>query len=179
MNANKNSQTPPPATTAEPIPPHNNYQAVQPPPVQPAHGGGVLPGFWSTGLCGCYSDVSNYCITCWCPCITFGQIAEIVDKGSISCLVAGGVYALIRHSTGCPCFYSCFYRSKLRKQYMIDGNNCTDCMVHCCCEPCALRQEYRELKYRGFDMSLSLKEIVEGKNQGVRKAPFVEGGMSR
>ncbi|XP_012845969.1 PREDICTED: protein PLANT CADMIUM RESISTANCE 2-like [Erythranthe guttata] len=155
MNANKNSQTPPPATTAEPIPPHNNYQAVQPPPVQPAHGGGVLPGFWSTGLCGCYSDVSN------------------------SCLVAGGVYALIRHSTGCPCFYSCFYRSKLRKQYMIDGNNCTDCMVHCCCEPCALRQEYRELKYRGFDMSLSLKEIVEGKNQGVRKAPFVEGGMSR
>lgn len=22
------------------------------------------------------------CITCWCPCITFGQIAEIVDKGS-------------------------------------------------------------------------------------------------
>lgn len=22
------------------------------------------------------------CLTCWCPCITFGQIAEIVDKGS-------------------------------------------------------------------------------------------------
>ena len=22
------------------------------------------------------------CITCWCPCITFGQVAEIVDKGS-------------------------------------------------------------------------------------------------
>ena len=24
------------------------------------------------------------CITCWCPCITFGQIAEIVDKGTVS-----------------------------------------------------------------------------------------------
>jgi hypothetical protein len=22
------------------------------------------------------------CITCWCPCITFGRIAEIVDKGT-------------------------------------------------------------------------------------------------
>ena len=22
------------------------------------------------------------CLTCWCPCITFGRIAEIVDKGS-------------------------------------------------------------------------------------------------
>lgn len=22
------------------------------------------------------------CITCWCPCVTFGRIAEIVDKGS-------------------------------------------------------------------------------------------------
>lgn len=25
---------------------------------------------------------STGCITCWCPCMTFGQIAEIVDKGS-------------------------------------------------------------------------------------------------
>lgn len=22
------------------------------------------------------------CLTCWCPCITFGRVAEIVDKGS-------------------------------------------------------------------------------------------------
>ncbi|GFP83545.1 protein plant cadmium resistance 1 [Phtheirospermum japonicum] len=37
---------------------------------------------WSTGLCDCFSDFRNCCITCWCPCITFGQIAEIVDKGA-------------------------------------------------------------------------------------------------
>jgi len=24
------------------------------------------------------------CITCWCPCITFGQIAENVEKGETS-----------------------------------------------------------------------------------------------
>lgn len=27
-------------------------------------------------------DLVAGCITCWCPCITFGKIAEIVDKGS-------------------------------------------------------------------------------------------------
>lgn len=25
---------------------------------------------------------SSGCLTCWCPCVTFGRIAEIVDKGS-------------------------------------------------------------------------------------------------
>ncbi|KAK6242350.1 hypothetical protein SCA6_007739 [Theobroma cacao] len=39
---------------------------------------------WSSGLCDCFSDWKNCCITCWCPCVTFGQIAEIVDKGSSS-----------------------------------------------------------------------------------------------
>ncbi|KAL3501925.1 hypothetical protein ACH5RR_036374, partial [Cinchona calisaya] len=41
-----------------------------------------IPGTWSTGLCDCFSDVPNCCLTFWCPCITFGQLAEIVDKGS-------------------------------------------------------------------------------------------------
>ncbi|KAL4574307.1 hypothetical protein LXL04_021136 [Taraxacum kok-saghyz] len=39
---------------------------------------------WSSSLCACCSDVPNCCLTCWCPCITFGQIAEIVDKGNTS-----------------------------------------------------------------------------------------------
>ncbi|EEF34586.1 conserved hypothetical protein [Ricinus communis] len=37
---------------------------------------------WSSGLCDCFSDPRNCCMTFWCPCVTFGQIAEIVDKGS-------------------------------------------------------------------------------------------------
>ncbi|XP_052204348.1 protein PLANT CADMIUM RESISTANCE 8-like isoform X2 [Diospyros lotus] len=59
------------------------------------------------------------CITCCCPCITFGQIAEIVDKGATPCVMAGGIYALIAFVTGCGCLYSCFYRSKLRNQYTL------------------------------------------------------------
>ncbi|KAK2439513.1 protein PLANT CADMIUM RESISTANCE [Trifolium repens] len=37
---------------------------------------------WSTGLCNCCSNVVTCCLTCWCPCITFGRVAEIIDKGS-------------------------------------------------------------------------------------------------
>lgn len=142
----------------------------------------VQPGAmspWSTGLCDCCDDVSNCCITCWCPCITFGQIAEIVDKGATPCGTSGALYALIGFVTGCPFFYSCFYRSKLRQQYMLHESPCGDCLVHCCCETCALCQEYRELKDHGFDMSIGWHGNVEKQTRGIALAPVVQGGMTR
>ncbi|KAL2454566.1 Protein PLANT CADMIUM RESISTANCE 2 [Abeliophyllum distichum] len=147
----------------------------QPPPksVPPPHV--VTPGKWSTGLCDCFSDVSNCCITCWCPCITFGQIAEIVDEGSTSCGASGALYTL----TGSACMYSCLYRTRMRKQYMLPENPCADCLVHFCCETCALCQEYRELKNRGFDMSIGWNGNVKKQNPGITMAPNVQGGMSR
>nr|GEU95037.1 hypothetical protein [Tanacetum cinerariifolium] len=55
----------------------------QPQMAQYANGVPLQPNIkWSTGLCGCGDNVSNCCITCWCPCITFGQIAEIADRGA-------------------------------------------------------------------------------------------------
>ncbi|KAF2294788.1 hypothetical protein GH714_017999 [Hevea brasiliensis] len=39
-------------------------------------------------------------ITCFCPCITFGQIAEILNKGSSSCAGSGAVYGLLLGFTG-------------------------------------------------------------------------------
>ncbi|KAF8389970.1 hypothetical protein HHK36_024490 [Tetracentron sinense] len=134
---------------------------------------------WSTGLCDCGTDVRNCCITCWCPCITFGQISEIVDKGSSSCRASGALYTLITCVTCCPCVYSCFYRSKMRHQYSLKENPCGDCLVHCCCESCALCQEYRELKGRGFEMSIGWHGNVERQTLGVEMAPVVQGGMSR
>ncbi|XWS69791.1 hypothetical protein CRYUN_Cryun04dG0209000 [Craigia yunnanensis] len=37
---------------------------------------------WSTGLCDCCDAFNSCCLTCWCPCVTFGRIAEMVDRGS-------------------------------------------------------------------------------------------------
>jgi hypothetical protein len=56
--------------------------------------------------------------------------------------------------TGLACLYSCCYRSKLRAQYDLPEAPCMDCLVHFCCETCTLCQEYRELKNRGYDLSI-------------------------
>ncbi|XP_050230729.1 protein PLANT CADMIUM RESISTANCE 2-like [Mercurialis annua] len=137
---------------------------------------------WSSGLCDCFSDQRNCCITFWCPCVTFGQVAEIVDKGSSACGVNGALYTIIACVTGCACCFSCFYRAKMRQQYSLKESPCGDCLVHCFCEYCALCQEYRELKSRGYDMTIGWHGNVEQKNRSLEMAsvpPAVEGGMSR
>ncbi|KAG6671465.1 hypothetical protein I3842_16G004500 [Carya illinoinensis] len=135
---------------------------------------------WSSGLCDCCDDVSSCCLTCWCPCVAFGRIAEIVDRGSTSCGVSGALYTLILCVTGCSCLYSCFYRSKLRGQYFLEESPCTDCCVHCFCQECALCQEYRELKHHGFEMSIGWHGNVERQKRIAATNPLaVQGGMTR
>jgi Cys-rich protein (TIGR01571 family) len=73
-----------------------------------------------------------------------------------ACALSGTVYGVILSFTGLACLCSCFYRSKLRAQYDLDESPCVDCLVHFCCETCALCQEYRELKNRGFDMGIGM-----------------------
>ncbi|XP_059281077.1 protein PLANT CADMIUM RESISTANCE 2-like [Lycium ferocissimum] len=146
---------------------------------KPATGIPVAPEPWSTGICHCSSDTTTWCITCWCPCITFGQIAEIVDKGTTSSTTSAALYFLIGTFTGCACMYSCFYRTKMRKQFNLQGSTCGDCMLHFCCERRALRQEYRELQHRGFDMAIGWQENKESENKGIAMAPKVQEGMFR
>ncbi|KAJ4817596.1 PLANT CADMIUM RESISTANCE 1 [Rhynchospora pubera] len=138
---------------------------------------------WSTGLCHCMDDPGNCIITAICPCITFGQIADIVDKGSCPCLLSGTAYAL-SCAVGLGCLYSCFYRSKMRSQFDLNEGPLPDCLVHFCCEPCALCQEHRELKNRGFDMGIGWEANMERQRRGVMSnsvmgAPAFPGGMMR
>ncbi|OWM76657.1 protein PLANT CADMIUM RESISTANCE 2-like [Punica granatum] len=152
----------------------------QPPPhqLQPESN-----GQWSVGLFDCFSDCGRCCISCWCPCITFGQISEILDRGSSSCGVNGALYFLIAAVTGCACVYSCVYRTKMRQQYKLEGSSAEDFFVHCCCEPCSLTQQYRELENRGFDVSIGWQGNVERQTRGVAVSshmpPVTESGMKR
>jgi Cys-rich protein (TIGR01571 family) len=102
-------------------------------------------------LPACTQRKRTGCLTCWCPCITFGRIAEIVDRGATSCGAAGAIYTVLACFTGCQWIYSCTYRSKMRAQLGLPDVGCADCCVHFCCEPCALCQQYRELTARGLD----------------------------
>ncbi|XP_027098060.1 protein PLANT CADMIUM RESISTANCE 2 [Coffea arabica] len=155
-------------------PPQNHYNYHSTEAIAPAN----IPGTWSTGLYDCSSDVPNCCLTLWCPCVTLGRIAGIVDKGSTSREACGALYAVL-NVLGCACLHSRLYRSRLRKQYNLPATPCGDCLVHFFCEPCALCQEHRELKNRGFDMSLGWQENMDKQNAGVTMAPIVQGGMDR
>ncbi|PIA45470.1 hypothetical protein AQUCO_01700773v1 [Aquilegia coerulea] len=110
------------------------------------------PSKWSTDLCTPGHSLTTCFLSCCLPCITFGQIAEIVDEGQTSCITQGLFYGMLM-SVQCHCLLSSSYRGKLRYKFGIPGDDCGDFCVHCCCEPCALIQEHNELEIRGFDLS--------------------------
>ncbi|ONI32091.1 hypothetical protein PRUPE_1G347800, partial [Prunus persica] len=100
----------------------------------------------------CGGDICTCCIACFLPCITFGQIAEVVDEGQKSCLCHCILYVLFS-TYHLQRTYSSKYRGIMRKKFGLPEEPCWDCCVHCLCEPCALSQEYAELKFRGFNPS--------------------------
>ena len=65
------------------------------------------------------------------------------------CLAAGALYTIVGLTKWGFCL-SCFYRTKMRKQYMLEKSPCNDWF----CELCALCQEHRELKSHGFNPSI-------------------------
>ncbi|XP_065856744.1 protein PLANT CADMIUM RESISTANCE 2-like [Euphorbia lathyris] len=131
---------------------------------------------WSSGLCSCCSDCNSCCLALWCPCISVGRIAEIADQGKTSCAFAGTIYLLLAMLVpgGVASLYSCMFRSKLRKEYKLKGNSCSDCAAHYFCGLCALSQDYRELQFRGFDLSAGWEGNMAKGNRGTSKAPLPE-----
>ncbi|KAI3971045.1 hypothetical protein MKX01_024692 [Papaver californicum] len=116
----------------------------------------IRPGTnaWTTGLFDCMEDPNNAFITFCVPCFTFGQIAEIIDEGHTTCSTSGIMYTAVSFFTALPCLISCGYRSKLRNKYDLIEAPAADWMTHVFCELCALCQEYRELKNRGYDPAI-------------------------
>lgn len=46
------------------------------------------------------------------------------------------------------CIGMAYNRSRIRNRFLISGSLCSDLCVHCCCTPCAVCQEYREVNKR-------------------------------
>lgn len=121
---------------------------------------------------------------CFCPWITFGEIAEIVTLGNTPWYEPAFFYAFLAVCFIYPkCFYSLCYRTRVRRLYDLQGSKLEDFVLHCLCEPCALCQLYRELQHRGFDVSLGWEKNKE-RERLTREAvfqvpPVVEQGMRR
>ncbi|GAA6017377.1 hypothetical protein JCM10207_005614 [Rhodosporidiobolus poonsookiae] len=145
------------------------YNAQQPAPAQPmtvgaapapAHLVGNGQGGereWSTGLCACGDDVGGFCLSCWCPCISFGQYKQRLDalknegralpKEQVeTCGQPGLLFLAINCIAGAGWILDFMARDEIRKRYRIGGGACGDCLKTCCCLPCAQRQHHRELR---------------------------------
>ncbi|XVF86036.1 hypothetical protein PTKIN_Ptkin17bG0168400 [Pterospermum kingtungense] len=107
-----------------------------------------LTGTWTTGLFDCMEDPTNALITALFPCVTFGQIADVLDNGHATCATSGIIYAFA------PCLVSGPYRKKLRQRFGLVEAPASDRIIHSLFEPCALCQEYRELNNRGINPAL-------------------------
>jgi len=99
-------------------------------------------------LFGCFNDGRICCYGCWCCCCLYGQNAEKIDNHS-KCLTHCCVYSLMS-LLGCCCFIHAVKRGQLRDKYGLEESACGDCFITCCCAPCAICQETREMKVRGM-----------------------------
>ncbi|KAJ6672559.1 DUF614 FAMILY PROTEIN-RELATED [Salix viminalis] len=139
-------------------------QAFQNPYQAQPQGGQFPPKSPVNGIFDCLEDPSNALITALFPCVTFGQIAEIVDNGQSTCATNGMMYGLVASCTGMPCLLSCGYRSKLRAKYGLIEDPAPDWLTHWIFEWCALCQEYRELNNRGLDPSIGWQGNISMQN---------------
>ncbi|KAI3952110.1 hypothetical protein MKW92_034573, partial [Papaver armeniacum] len=72
---------------------------------------------WSNGFFSCLENLKNALLTTVLPCITFGQIAEIIDEGETNSARAGFIRCMIANI---PCWgkmKGCKYRTKLRRKF--------------------------------------------------------------
>lgn len=56
-------------------------------------------------------------------------------------------------------------RSDVRAKYHLKGNGCTDCLCACCCTPCDLTQQDKEVTYR--EESKHLLQAQPGKQENM------------
>ncbi|OMP00117.1 hypothetical protein CCACVL1_03463 [Corchorus capsularis] len=192
MYANVTPQAMPPQTGYAPSPqafPQPGYLPPQgmPPPSPhkpgtpaagiPVMGAGRVDG-WRSGLFDFMDDPMNALVTAFFPCLTFGQIAEIVDDGHTTCGTSGMLYGGIAFCIGLPCLLSCGYRTKLRNKFGLPEAPAPDWVTHFLCEWCALCQEYRELQHRGWDPSIGYQGNL-ARNQNMQPAPVMMAPMNQ
>ncbi|KAL5575179.1 hypothetical protein UlMin_016878 [Ulmus minor] len=115
---------------------------------------------WSTGLFDCHENQTNAVMTAFFPCVTFGQIAEVLDGGEMACHLGSFIYLLMMPALCSQWIMGSKYRTKLRGKYGLVEAPYTDVISHVFCPCCSLCQEFRELKIRGLDPALGWNGIL-------------------
>ena len=96
-----------------------------------------------TPLHGCFSDVGQCCLVCWCPCVQWARIAH----WALDDEAPWPLFCLLYWICGdFKCCMGMITRQLLREKLGIEGTCMEDCLIHTFAHPCALCQEARELR---------------------------------
>ncbi|OWM66579.1 hypothetical protein CDL15_Pgr013796 [Punica granatum] len=115
---------------------------------------------WTTGLFDCQEHPRSAIMSTFLPCVTFGQIVEVLDAGEMNWALGGYIYLVMMPGLCSHWLMGSKYRAKLRRNYNLVEAPHTDVITHIFCPFCALSQEFRELKNRGHDPALGWKGIM-------------------
>lgn len=128
---------------------------------------------WTSGSFDIFSDWKVCCWSCWCPCIRWADNMDML--GIVSFWVGLLIFcALVLLGTvpGGLLFWLVAsllwmsFRQQFRMKFDMEQNNLRtfvgDCMLYCCCWPCAIAQEARHIE-----------EACRAAHKAVRKADAV------
>ncbi|TEB31044.1 PLAC8-domain-containing protein [Coprinellus micaceus] len=109
---------------------------------------------WSNGLCSCCDEPGTCFVACCCPCITYGKVKQRYDHlqshGTAhpdpGCVSGDCFLHCVTAYCGVAFIFQMLNRGSIRGRYNIKGGGCGDLCTACCCTPCELVQESRELE---------------------------------
>ncbi|KAL3417218.1 hypothetical protein PVAG01_11218 [Phlyctema vagabunda] len=110
---------------------------------------------WHESFFGCLNPIDLCCLTCCCPCVTFGKTHHRLRKDS-------NLAGFSPVNASCIGFwvssYFCLHwvpqllqRHDLQTRHSLDGNFPVDCLKSFCCACCDLIQQEKEAKFQAIN----------------------------
>ncbi|KAJ7644133.1 PLAC8-domain-containing protein [Roridomyces roridus] len=111
---------------------------------------------WSHGIFDCLADPLTCLVSWFLPCVSYGRINAryqalevngVVSKDPMEGIISNeSIMYGVAHCFGCGGLVGMGGRQMVRSRYAIRGDQASDCLLACCCAPCSLTQQSREIE---------------------------------
>ncbi|KAH6914515.1 PLAC8-domain-containing protein [Coprinopsis sp. MPI-PUGE-AT-0042] len=111
---------------------------------------------WSNSLFSCLEEPVTFIVSCFAPCVVYGRVKhryEYLEAKGMADPTEGGELITndtIMHGAANCCALGFIFqmgnRQNIRTRYNVQGDSVMDLLTSCCCAPCALTQESREIE---------------------------------
>ncbi|KAH6621734.1 PLAC8 family-domain-containing protein [Boeremia exigua] len=107
---------------------------------------------WHHRGTACVTPLSTCCLTWWCPCVVYGRTRHRMkangNMNTYSCCNTSCAAFAGMGIVGLSWILPLLNRGEVRAEYGLNGNGCKDCLCACCCAPCDLLQQEKEVEHR-------------------------------